>query len=316
MPISGSLNFSMNRDEILSAGFGLIGMHTEAEAPSAFMIQQANSILNIMLKAFVVDGLHLWVRKLGTIFLEPGKQFYIIGPGSGYGALGDTYVQTTLSSAAIATATTIPLASSSGFSVGNKVGIVLSTGTIQWTTVTTVPGATSITIPAPGLTGAASSAAIVYGYATSIHRPLRILHAVLRDPQNQDIEVDVIPLNTYLSYTDKATNGLQLQAAYNPALDNGVLYVWGTGNQQGYKYIILYSKPFDDADAATDTLEFPQEWLEAITYGLGARLSDRFSLPLNVRGYLWNRANAMRQGANDFDVENTSVFVQPNNEEQ
>lgn len=314
MPISGSLNFSMNRDEILNAGFGLIGMHTEAEAPSAFMIQQANSILNMMLKAFVTDGLHLWVRKRGIIFLEPGKQSYIVGPSSGYGALGDTYVQTTISSALAAAATTIPLASSSGFSVGNKVGIVLSTGTIQWTTVATVPGATSITIPAPGLTGAASSAAIVYGYATSIHRPLRVLHAVLRDPQNQDIEVDIIPLNTYLSYTDKATNGLQLQAAYNPTLDDGTLYVWGTGSQQGYKYIILYSKPFDDADTATDTLEFPQEWLEAITYGLGARLADRFMLPLNVRGYLWRQAKDMKQELNDFDRENTSVFFQPDND--
>lgn len=315
MPISGSVNFSMNRDEILNSGFGLIGMRTEAETPSAFMIQQANSALNMMLKAFVVDGMHLWVRKLGTVFIEPGKKSYILGPDSGYGALGETYIQTTLSSSLAAAATTIPLTSSSGFSVGNKVGIVLSTGIIQWTTVSTVPGATSITIPAPGLSSSAASGAIVYGYATSIHRPLRILHASLRDPQNQDIEVDIIPLKTYLSYTDKATDGLPLQAAYNPTLDNGTLYVWGTGKQQGYKYIILYSKTFDDTDNATDTLEFPQEWLEAITYGLAARLSDIFKLPLNERGYLWNRAANMKAELNGFDRENTSIFIQPDNEE-
>lgn len=314
MSLSGSLNFSMNRDQILNSGFGLVGMYTEAEAPSAFMIQQANSILNTMLKAFVTDGLHLWVRKLGTIFLEPGKQSYVVGPDSGYGALGDTYAQTTLSSTLAATVTTIPLASSTGFLVGDHIGVVLSDGTIQWTTVSTVPTGVSVTIPSPGLTGAAASGGIVYGYTTAIHRPLKLLHISLRDPQDQDIEVDLIPLNTYLSYVDKASTGIPLQAAYNPTLDDGTLYVWGVGQQQGYKYIVLYSKPFDDADTATDTLEFPQEWLEAITYGLGARLADRFFLPLNVRGYLWNQARAMKQELNDFDRENTSVFLQPNNQ--
>lgn len=78
--------------------------------------------------------------------------------------------------------------------------------------------------------------------------------------------------------------------------------------------MILYSKPFDDVDSATDTLEFPEEWLEAITYGLGARLADKFFLPINVRGFLWNLANAMKDKLNDFDRENTSVFFQPNND--
>lgn len=314
MPVSGSLNFTMNRDELLDAGFGLIGMSTEGETPSAFMIQKANTTLNMMLKAFVVDGLHLWVRKRGVVFLQPGKQSYSLGPSSGYGARGDTYSQTTLSASLVATNTTIPLVSSSGFAVNNKVGIVLTDGTIQWTTVSTVPNATSITIPAPGLTSAAASGNIVYGYASAIHRPLKILHAVLRDPQDNDIDVEIVPLNTYLSYTNKDSGGLPLQIAYNPTLDDGTLYVWGTGSLQGYKLMILYSKPFDDVDSATDTLEFPEEWLEAITYGLGARLADKFFLPINVRGFLWNLANGMKDKLNDFDRENTSVFFQPNND--
>lgn len=71
--------------------------------------------------------------------------------------------QTTLSAAAAAGATTLPLASSAGFVAGHAISVMLSDSTTFRATVATVPDGTSITITS-GLANSAASGALVTNF--------------------------------------------------------------------------------------------------------------------------------------------------------
>lgn len=71
--------------------------------------------------------------------------------------------QTTLSAAAAAGATTLPLTSSAGFAAGHAISLMLSDATTFLGTVATVPDGTSITITS-ALKGAAASGALVTNF--------------------------------------------------------------------------------------------------------------------------------------------------------
>ena len=61
MAISGSSDYSVNRDEVISHAYRIIGALRAGGTPSAQDVTDANVALNIMLKAWQAYGLQLWV---------------------------------------------------------------------------------------------------------------------------------------------------------------------------------------------------------------------------------------------------------------
>ncbi len=106
-----------------------------------------------MVKEWVARGIDIWLRADVTLFLQPDTQSYLLG--STNAAL--SFVETTLRSAAGASAVVIPVTSSTGMTAADKIGVKLNDNTIHWTTIVSVDTATQVTITT-GLASAAASA--------------------------------------------------------------------------------------------------------------------------------------------------------------
>ena len=146
----------------------------------------------------------------------------------------------------------------------------------------------------------------------TMDRPLRILACNLKQTSSgTETELTQVSRTDYHALPLKTTSGSPAEFMYDPQLTNGVIYFWPVMDTTGYTAELLYVKPYDDLDSSTDDIELPQEWMEAVKYGLAARLSDEYGLPLQERSYLWKKAEAAKYDVNGFDNENTSMFIMP-----
>lgn len=69
--------------------------------------------------------------------------------------------------------------------------------------------------------------------------------------------------------------------------------------------------PFEGFISAADTPYFPREWNNALIYGVADLLAPEYGVPLNDRGMFRKEAEAHREMALDFGLENTSFTIQP-----
>jgi hypothetical protein len=307
MATSGSVNFAMNRDEIIQDAMETIREYQADAAISSYDLGKAARKLNMMVKAWMAQGTHLWALKEATLFLSPGTKSYSLGATGTH--CTHTYVHTTLSTDEALGSTSLGITSATGMSASDNIGIVLDDGTIHWTTISGAPGTT--TTIATGLASAATAGNVVFAYTAKINRPQRIISAYRRDINDADIPLDVGSRKAYSDLTNKTTEGKPVQVFYDPQLTNGVLYIWPTADLATDVIRFWYERVLEDFDAVTDNPDFPIEWAEALSYNLADRLAPSFGMPLAERGYLKNEAREKLDIALGFDREESVISFQP-----
>ena len=217
-----------------------------------------------------------------------------------------------LSSNHIASDTTIEMDSTTGMAASDTIGIVLDDDTIHWTTIVSVDSATQVTITS-GLASAAAADNNVYTYTTALGKPLRI-HSVRRATGvgNNETQIPMLELSRddYFSLPTKAQNGLPTHYYYNPDLNNGTLYVWPRPNDPELYMRMTFERELEDMDAASNNFDFPDEWLETLTYQLAVRLAPAFGRDqkLAVIGPI---ADDLLENIKSWDAETTSIQLIP-----
>lgn len=159
-----------------------------------------------------------------------------------------------------------------------------------------------------------SSYNIGMGEAISVPYPLK-LHQVLRVPTATGTPVALEQKSIY-EYTKLPTNssGTPVSYSYIPEINAGTLRIWptpGTTDASQYTLDLWYQKPFDMFTSASETVDFPQYWQEAVIYGLGLRLAPEFGLSLEDRARLEKEASYFYDQALGFGTEDASFFIQP-----
>lgn len=86
MATSGSTDFSLTRTDIIAEALELIGAIAAGESPSAEDGASVARSLNMMLKTWQADGLHLWLKAEGSLPLVAGTQSYTMGNGGTFAA--------------------------------------------------------------------------------------------------------------------------------------------------------------------------------------------------------------------------------------
>lgn len=308
MPSSGSVDFSINRLQIIESALHIVGvLDPEETAVDASLASRSATALNLMVKAWMAKGVNLWALKEATLFLAPGTATYSLG-ATGTNCT-DSYVQTTLSTDEATSSTSIGLTSASGMSASDKIGIVLDDGTIHWTTISGAPGAT--TTIATGLASAATAGNVVFAYTTKINRPQRILSAYWRSIGGNDTPVEIISRTDYADLSSKTSQGKIVQAFYDPQLTLGRLSLWPTPDLATDVLRFWYARILEDFDANANTPDFPIEWGEALIYGLAERLCAVYQAPTATRQWVKAEAAEKLAIAMAYDTEPVSVFFQP-----
>ena len=291
-----------------------IGRLGEGESPTSQETTDVSRKLNMMVKQWMAKqdfapGLKVWTRRRGTLFLSTTAYKYALGTtGTNWTIAPQT---TMLSSQANSAATSLQVTSNANMNVGDYIGIQLTSGILQWTTVSSL-GTGTVTIPSPGLSGTAAIGNYVYSYTNKAQRPELIESAVLRDNQQNDTPLNIMDQSQYdlLPTKTQSTNISDPTSVYYEAqLMNGQLYTDCGGAQDVSKQIIItYLEPIQDFNNPLDTPEYPQQWYMALCWGLTKQIAPMFNLPFTSdMKELHNEAIAM---AREAYPETSSMYFQ------
>lgn len=279
-------SFTETRDQISSDALQLIGYLAAGETAAANDLTFCSNAVNKMIKAWMAQGLHLFNEEDGIIYPVVGQALYTFtATGGANGAAdGNVAVSTTLASAG--SGTTIVVTSATGMTVNDNIGIVLTSGTLFWTTITGISG-TTITLNA-ALTSVAASGNPVYSYTASLLRPLNIMSARFRDSNTFDRKMKIVPRDDYMNIPQKSLTGKPIILYYSPQSTTGLVYMWPAPSSGNGQIIITYLRELNDVDTATTGFDFPEEWLECITYNLAVRIAPAYGINLSAGGISGN----------------------------
>lgn len=177
------------------------------------------------------------------------------------------------------------------------------------------------------LTADTNSYTLGPGGDLNIARPLNITQAWLRDTNttpNMDIPVLVKGREEYNLLSGKTVPGSPNLVFYDPQYDlpgsnsgasaKGKLYVWPVPTAAlatQYDLYFTYTRPIQDFSATSDTLDFPQEWYDAIRWNLALSLAPSYEVPVMK----WDRIKAMARDTLELalasDRSTVSVTVSP-----
>jgi len=156
------------------------------------------------------------------------------------------------------------------------------------------------------------------GKTINIPKPLKIVQAYIHDSStNVDVPMRIITRDEYNRLGNKTVTGTPIQLYYDVQREYGIMNVFPVPNSTAItnKTIkIVYQRPFEDFDASTDTPDFPQEWFEAIKYGLALRLAGEYAIPLEDRRQLMQEYGLIKSDASSFGTEEGSFYIVPRRE--
>ena len=276
MTTSGIQNFSQTTIELVDDAFDELGLLSEGRSISANQRTKAIRKLNAMIQTWQSEwNINVWKNREATLFLEKGKQSYLLGNNQANAT--ENFVKTTISVAATSGASTITVADDTDILNGDFIGIVLTDGSAQFTTVNGAPAANVVTL-ADVLTDDVDSGADVVAFTTKITKPLRITQMQQSALADNSTDIYAIEYNRdeYFRLASKSTEGSALQFYYNVNIDDTKLFAWPTAATTFDIMKFTYQPQFDIFKNNIDTPDFPPEWYETLKYNLAKRLGTSF----------------------------------------
>lgn len=149
------------------------------------------------------------------------------------------------------------------------------------------------------------------GQTVATPKPLRILSAYYHNSvSNIDIPMTLLTRNEYNMLGNKVTSGRPIQFYYDVQREYGDLFLFPTPDSTvtGDTIVLVYQRPFEDFDASTDEPDFPQEWFQALKFGLAEVLAPEYGVPLENYGYLRKVAKEYKDAALSNNTEEGSFF--------
>jgi len=300
--------------DIVNAALRLVGEIDANQPVSAPDTQDGLQALNFMVKSWQAQGLHLWTKTEGVLFLDVGKTDYLLGPTGDEATKQDDLISTELSTAGVALDTTLSLDSTTGMVIDDKIGILLDDGTRQWTTIKSIP------IASPGdviindaLTGAAAIDNSVFTFTNLLDRPVRLLQ-LRRDrigTDSEEIEASQWSREEYFAQPNKRSQGTINNWYYSPQLGDGRLYIWQVANSADQLARFTYERPIEITDETSDTPDFPSEWFRTLKYNLAADIGPEYRIPLDRLSAIKIMADELLENSLGFDFEPDSMDIQP-----
>lgn len=323
MATSGSWNFSINRNELITASLRVARIIGRDETPDASHISNGAEALNMLVKQYQgpIDGAFgrkAWTRQRITLFLAKGQQRYTIGNASTDARATTQYGRTTVSSAyasgtslsvaALTDTTTYP-GTTVTMTAADIIGVVLDDGTISWTTIS---AAASSPITLGGaLASAAAVGNYVYWFTSRAQRPILVETAVLRNKDYSDSPLGVYTeVEDYEKNSSKTSDGdpMSLLVEYGRINTAITCDVQPNDVTKVINLAVLY--PNEDYDASTDDIAFPQEAYRALKFMLALDLFPEYrdgDPPLSLE----KRASEAKAYFDRLNPETTTLCFEP-----
>lgn len=305
MAVTGTNSFTVTRDDIIKATLRLLGVIGIGETPETEDYTNCSQALNIMIKSWAKKGFPLWVNEEILVPMITGNTLYNIGPtggtlvtegititNGGTGGVDGTY-------AMIITDVT---------GTGAAGSFVVSGGTI--TSITITASGSGYTAPTYDFTAASitgeSISTIVLGVTT--RKPLRTIEAFIRDSSNYDTSLMLISRQEYNMLGSKTSAGIPNQIYYDNLLDYGRLYVFDVPTDNTQTIYLQVQRQFYDMTTSTDNFDFPQEWFQALKWGLACELLAEYGVSLQMIPYYEQKALQYIEDCFNWSQEEPGVY--------
>lgn len=283
MTTSGTYSFTVTRDQIIRQAMLNIGAIDPDEAPDATEVSDIAFVLNMLVKQWQGKGdfgagLKVWTRRRGHLYLNGAGYQYTLGPAATGWSTATTPANTTTAATQNAGDSQVTLSSTSNLAIGYSIGVELSTGVLQWTTISNLVG--SVASLGAALTASVNSGAQVFGYQTVGTQPINLEAVVLRDNQNNDTPIKILTQQEYDSLPAKTapTNTSDPAAVYLEfQLGNSYLYTDVAAAADVTKHLVLtFLESIQDFNNPLDNPEYPQEYYLALCWGLSKQIITMF----------------------------------------
>jgi hypothetical protein len=305
---SGVTTYSTTRDQIITDALLELGVLADGQIPTSAMVNRGARRLNEMVMAWQARGAGLWLNLEVTMPLQYGVASYSLGPSGWHcsASMGET----ALASAAVSGVTSLTVDDITGMTTGDYIGVQLSTGSMQWTTINGAPSGSTVTLTT-GLTASAAIDAVVFFYTSKISRPLGIVEMRVRDVNGIETPMDPISRQEYMALPLKTSTGLPNQYYWDAQIGNGILNVWSTTVDVSYRLVGTIKTPVQVFVNPTDNPNFPQEWSGALVYNLAMLMSPGYRVPNDTFTRIVALAQSLYEAADGFDREQVSTYFTP-----
>ena len=307
MATSGSIDFTANRDDIVTEALEQMGVLAEGQTPSADQLTSMSRTLNMLVKAWQAEGLNLFAVQKLYVYLEKNKNEYLLG-GSTTDHISAEYNRTTTSATSVSGASTITVSSITDMAASDYIGVKQSDGTMHWTTINGAPAGSTVTLT-DVTTDTIDSGVTVYFYTAKANRPMKISNVVVTDSISaQDIPIWMISRQEYIELPNKTSDGVVNSVYYDPQINLGKLYVWPESDTVDKYLTIWVQRTLEDFDAASDDADFPQEWFLPLAMNLAVLSCTKYGVPRTQRSHIANIAHGLKVMAESFDREDGFQF--------
>lgn len=306
MSTTGTNVFTVSRDDIIKATLRILQVIGVGETPVAEDYINCTQALNIMIKGWSNNESPIWVLQNLEIPMVHGTSTYTLGPTGGKIARVDVVTggsgkpsSGTWTSTGGTTSTNT--ASGTYTATGGVINsITVTNGGDSYTTTT------GFTITFSGGGTAPTYTAEIAGIKMS--RPIGVIQAFLRDSTGKDIQLQFISRQQYDILGVKTNAGNPNQFYYDRQEPTGTLYVYNVPDDDTHTLHLRIQRQFYDITDSTDNFDFPEEFFQALKWGLAAELYLEYPVPENIITVI--EAKAAKYAADSFDnsVEGASVF--------
>lgn len=268
---------------------------------------QGEAHLNDILSMLQSDQIHLWSETEAIIPMVANQKSYLFGTDHVF----TDYVYQTVQVAALSGATTLNIGSNTGVTIGDNIGIELSTGVRQWTTVDSLSSTDSVVLDS-AITSDVSVGATVYIYTIGIAQPVRVLSVRYTDNYTaNEIQTSQIAREDYYNLTDKSSTGNVNQWYFSRQIEGGVLNVWPIASSCKNVLRMTFIKPQTIPADQSENVKVPSEWFLALKFQLAADLGTTYNIdPQRLMILEQKAANYMQQARNN-DQEYSSFSFAP-----
>lgn len=156
------------------------------------------------------------------------------------------------------------------------------------------------------------------GQAVNTPYPLHMYQARFESPPyDTQIDVNILSFNDF-NLLPNGSNGITVNLNYQPGINKGTLMIWPTPDISvpvNSRLVLTYQSPSDMVTAVSaadiQTVDFPQEWGNALIYGLTLLLSDEYGIPEAKKTWIEKQADKHLSLALANGTEDGSLFFQP-----
>ena len=171
------------------------------------------------------------------------------------------------------------------------------------TSLTPVASTYEITL-APTITGGSDT-----------EKPVKMIAVNYKETATgKEIPMTRLSHKEYNNLPNKAQTGTPVQYYFEPQRTGSKMYIWPAPNATfaaGYTIEITYQSPIQSMSAGTDDVDFPSEWYRALILNLAVDLAPKYDYGIRERQLLEAQALDALDLAKNFDVEDASLYLSP-----